>query len=107
MLKTQEKKEYNINKFEYEYLNKQIKFLQNKISNSKYSLNYKQEKLDNFKLKPCVFYKKYLNNKDLFKDKKYNHFDISGRKDAGSGNFVFKAKYKETKTLTFKKVRNM
>ena len=106
-LKIQRKTEYNINKFEYEYLNKQIKFLQNKISNLKYSLNYKTEKLDNLKLKPCVFYKKYLNNKQVFKDKKYNHFDISGRKDAGSGNFVFKAKYKETKTLIFKKTHSL
>ena len=105
-LKTQKKKEYNINKFEYEYLNKQIKFYKNKISNLKYSLNYKQEKLDNLKLKPCVFYKKYLNDKD-FKDRKYNHFDISGRKDAGSGNFVFKAKYKETKTLIFRKTHSL
>ncbi len=106
-LKTQDKQDYNINKFEYEYLNKQIKFLQNKISNLKYSLNYKQEKLDNLKLKPCIFYKKYLNDKQVFKDKKYNHFDISGRKDAGSGNFVFKAKYKETKTLIFKKTHSL
>ena len=106
-LKTQEKTEYNINKFEYEYLNKQIKFYKNKISNLNYSLNYKTEKLGNIKLKPCIFYKKYLNDNKLFKDKKYNHFDISGRKDAGSGNFVFKATYKETKTLTFKKPHSL
>ena len=105
-LKTQEKTNYNINKFEYEYLNKQIKFLQNKISNLKYSLNYKQEKFDNLKLKSYVFYKKYLSDKNIFKDKKYNHFDISGRKDAGSGNFVFKAKYKDTKKLIYKKPRS-
>ena len=68
-LKTQRKTEYNINKFEYEYLNKQIKFYKNKISNLNYSLNYKTEKLGNIKLKPCVFYKKYLSDKNTFKDK--------------------------------------
>ena len=57
-------------------------------------------------LKPCVFYKKYLSDKDVFKDKKYNHFDISGRKDAGFGNFIFKAKYKDTKKLIYKKPRS-
>ena len=43
-LKTQEKTNYNINSFEYKYLNKQIKFYKNKISNLTYSLNYKKRK---------------------------------------------------------------
>ena len=83
-------KEYSLNEFEYNYLNKNIKKCKNKISRLKYKLTNTNNKLNNLKIKKPVFYKKYLNDKIDFIEHKYNKFNISGRKDAGVGNFVFK-----------------
>lgn len=80
--------QYKLYEFEYKYLNKKIKTLRVKI-------NQRQFRVDNLKeaikkpLKHLHFAKAFdgvdkLNNK-------YKEFKISGRSDAASGNFVFKA----------------
>ena len=110
-----EDKIYNIYEFEVCYLKPEIKRLKNRLKQLKYSLNRYEEKLSKLKAKPeltCFgsksFFKaqftkeEYIKNHNLWKmefDMKRNKlFQISGRKDATQGNFVFR--YKDN-TLTF------
>ena len=78
--KTLIRTKYNLYQFEYQYLNKKIKFLRNKLGNLKYRVNNLNNKL-NKKIKHIIFKPEH----------KYNQFSISGRKDEKYGNFVFKA----------------
>ena len=83
------KQEYKLLEFKYKYLIPKIRFLKNKISKLKYRRNNYQNKINSAKIKRIVFFKKYLNSK-VFKIKKYNNFQISGRGDRKYKNFEFK-----------------
>lgn len=110
-----EDKIYNIYQFEVCYLKPEIKKLKNRLKQLKYSLTRYEYKLSKLKVKPeltCFGSKKffksqftkeeYIKNHNLWKmefDMKRNSlFQISGRKDATQGNFVFRY---NNKTLTF------
>ena len=99
---------YGIYQFEYEYLNKKIKYLKNRLGKFKYRQHILENKISTLQnIKPIIFggkkllssycketnvkLKQQLKNKLLHK--KYREFTISGRKDAGYGNFVFKTTY--------------
>lgn len=99
---------YNLYSFEYEYLNKKIKHLKNLIGKYKHRISNLQHKLIRIeKLKPIIFgskqlmreYSHSIGTKNEIKyfnkliNKKYREFNISGRKDAGYGNFIFKTTY--------------
>lgn len=83
-------KTYGIYEFEYNYLNKRIKTLKARCGNLRYRINNIDNKI-NKKIKHAVFYKKYLNNKLVYINKKYSELIISGRSDGKYKNFVFKA----------------
>ena len=88
--KKQIKINYGLYEFEYKYLNKKINKLRSRCGNLRYRINNINNKI-NKKIKPAVFYKKYLKDKSIFYDKKYSELIISGRSDGQYKNFVFKA----------------
>lgn len=105
--KYNETKVYNIYEFEVCYLKPEIKRLKNRLKQLKYSLSRYEYKLSKLKVKPeltCFGSKRlfkaqftkeeYINNHDLWKlefDMKRNKlFQISGRRDATQGNFIFR-----------------
>ena len=109
---------FNIYEFEVCYLKPEIKRLKNRLKQLKYSLNRYEYKLSKLKAKPeltCFgskrFFKtqftkeEYIKNHNLWKlefDMKRNKsFQVSGRKDATQGNFIFRY---NNKTVTFKDI---
>lgn len=98
---------YNPYSFEYEYLNKKIKHLRSLISKYKYRINILNNKIKRLcDIKYGIFGSKKLMQeysrcsskdkkklKDMIMYRKYKSFSISGRKDAKTGNFIFKPVY--------------
>ena len=84
-------KEYGLYSFEYDYLLPKIKSIKNQISMKIYFLNNTKESLKNLDNLKHVVFGKDNKNKVIDKSKKYKEFKISGRSDAGYGNFIFKA----------------
>ena len=109
---------FNIYEFEVCYLKPEIKRFKNRLKQLKYSLSRYEDKLSKLKAKPeltCFGSKKffksqftkeeYIENHDLWKlelDIRRNKlFQISGRKDATQGNFIFRY---NNGTVTFKDI---
>ena len=105
---------YSIYQFEYEYLNKKINYLKNRLGKFKYRKHILEEKISNLQnIKPIIFGSKKLVSqycketniklknklKQQLLNKKYKEFSISGRKDASYGNFVFKTTYLPNNTF--------
>ena len=112
--KKSKKVEYkDIYTFEVEYLNPQLKKISSRLGKLKFKLDkfkYKLSRLKNKKYIPSIVFgsknliKKYHNEKlpnkknrliNEFKYKRSKLFSVSGRKDAGFGNFIFKYNHKE------------
>ena len=99
--------------FEVEYLNPQLKKISARLGQLKFKLDkfkYKLSRLKNKKYIPSIVFgsknliRKYNNEKlpnkknrllNEFKYKRNKSFSVSGRKDAGFGNFIFKYNHKE------------
>ena len=87
---------YGLYSFEYQYLIPKIHHIKTVLSNLKYKENRLHEQLQNLRtMKRIIFGSKKLMRTHTAGDKrlgerKYNSFQISGRKDAKYGNFVFK-----------------
>lgn len=109
---------YNIYEFEVCYLKPKIKRLRNRLKLLKYSLSRYEYKLIKLKARPnltCFGSKKlfksqftkeeYVKNHDLWKSefdfKRNKTFQVSGRKDATQGNFIFRY---SNKVLKFKDI---
>lgn len=112
--KKSRKLEYkDIYTFEVEYLNPQLKKISARIGQLKFKLDklkYKLSRLKNKKYIPSIVFgskeliRKYHNEKlpnkkkrliNEFKYKRNKSFSVSGRKDAGFGNFIFKYNHKD------------
>src|SRR5699024_6624575 len=99
--------------FEVEYLNPQLKKISARLGQLKFKLDkfkYKLSRLKNKKYISSIVFgsknliRKYHNEKlpnkknkllNEFKYKRNKSFSVSGRKDAGFGNFIFKYNHKE------------
>src|SRR5699024_1410525 len=99
--------------FEVEYLNPQLKKISARLGQLKFKLDkfkYKLSRLKNKKYILSIVFgsknliRKYHNEKlpnkknklfNEFKHKRNKSFSVSGRKDAGFGNFIFKYNHKE------------
>ena len=109
---------YHAYEFEHHYLDVQIKKLKNKIGFLTFKQNRRLEELKQLKTKvsSVVFgtkkrfksqftVEKYSNNhrqwKNDWQKSRYRQMTISGRKDAGSGNFIFHYD-PDNKKLSFK-----
>lgn len=101
---------YGFYSFEYEYLNKKINYLKQAIGKYKYRIQILETKIQNLKaLKASIFGTKKLMKaystctdskmKEKLKtelyNKKYKNVIVTGRKDAKTGNFIFKPHYDE------------
>ena len=111
-------KVFNIYEFEVCYLKPEIKRLKNRLKQLKYGLKRFRESLVKLEEKPKLtcfggksFFKnqftkeEYIKNHNLWKmrfdDRRNSRFQISGRKDAVQGNFVFRY---NNGTLNFKNI---
>ncbi|PLR75524.1 transposase [Bacillus sp. V3-13] len=109
---------YHAYQFEHIYLDNEIRKLQTKIGFLTFRLNKYEQELKKLKtgITSVVFgskklfksqhtVEKYKNNQQLWlkewEHSRYNQMTISGRKDSGSGNFVFRYDISE-RTLNFK-----
>ncbi len=99
---------FNAYDFEHQYLRPQIKQLKNRVKMVEFGLNRKPQKLEKIKksylsgatfgskklFKAQFTNEKYIDNHDMwlkdFRKARYSTMQISGRKDAKHGNFVFK-----------------
>ena len=95
----------SIYKFEYEFLNKEIKRIKNLIGKYKHRIDNLMHKLNRLKtIKPIIFggykflsdYCKGLYTRKQFELHKYNQFNVSGRHDFPTGNRMFNAIYNKT-----------
>ena len=101
---------FNAYDFEHQHLRPQIKQLKNRVKMVELGLNRKSQKLEKIKsylfgatfgskklFKAQFTDEKYINNHELwledFRKARYSTMQISGRKDAKHGNFVFKYDY--------------
>ena len=89
-------------KFEYDFLNKEIKRIRNLIGLYKHRIDNLNHKIEQLKtVKHIIFgtkkfmqdYGKGLYTKQQFKQHKYKQFIVSGRHDLTTGNNVFICKY--------------
>lgn len=100
--------------FEYQYVYANLRKFKNIKSKLIYKLNNYQNKLNNLdKPKRICFgskdffkkFKKLSNFESLLYDRKYKQLDVSGRKDAKFGNFIFK--YDNNSLLTFTSMKGI
>lgn len=89
---------YGLYSFEYQYLNPKINHIKAVIGNLSFHQNRLQQEIENLKtIKKIIFGSKKIMRHhrpgdNTLAEKKYSSFQISGRKDAKYGNFVFKLK---------------
>lgn len=87
---------YGLYSFEYQYLNPKINNIKAVIGNLSYRQNRLRQEIENLKtIKKIIFGSKktmrhHQPGDNTLTGKKYSSFQISGRKDAKYGNFVFK-----------------